>query len=562
MNGITIIVIAILALGLAYLLYGRWLAKEWGIDKDKKTPAYLYEDGVDYVPADPNIVFGHQFSSIAGAGPINGPIQAAMFGWLPVLLWIIIGGIFFGAVQDFVSMYASVRNKGKSIGYIIEKYIGKLGKKMFLIFCWLFCILVIAAFADIVAATFNGFGNANKDEPIRANASVATTSIIFIIEAIILGVILKKYRLKKWINTSIAIALLILGISLGLLFPFFLPGSSWHLFIFIYIAVATITPVWILLQPRDYLNSYLLVAMILAAVVGIFVFNPTINLEAFTSFNINGLNMFPFLFVTIACGAVSGFHALVSSGTSSKQVKNEAHILPISYGSMLMESLLAVIALIAVASFLPGEATAQGYITPAQIFAGAIANFLTQIGIPHDIIFTLINLAVSAFALTSLDSVSRIARLSFQELFSTEKPNWFVKLLTNNYVSTFITLAMAYTLAKVGYSAIWPLFGSSNQLLSVIALLACAVYLKNIKKKNVMLLAPIFIMMLVTFTALVQNIFNLINLFISGTGINLGNILQLIFAILILGLGASVTYVGLKKLYTKEENLHNHNINV
>ncbi|WP_010167777.1 carbon starvation protein A [Candidatus Epulonipiscium viviparus] len=555
MNGITMMAIAIVALGLAYILYGKWLEKTWGIDADKKTPAYEYEDGVDYVPADANVVFGHQFASIAGAGPINGPIQAAMFGWLPVLLWVIIGGIFFGAVQDFVSMYASVKNKGKTIGYLIEKYIGKLGKKMFLLFCWLFCILVIAAFADIVAATFDGFANSGAE--IEANGAVASTSMIFIAEAVALGFILKKYRFSKGINTSIAVALLVAGIALGMMFPIFVEGSSWHLIIFIYIGIATITPVWALLQPRDYLNSYLLVIMILAAVVGVFVANPEINMEMFTAFNVGGLSMFPFLFVTIACGAVSGFHSLVSSGTSSKQIKNEKHMLPISYGSMLLEVLLAVIALIAVASFASGEAAANGYTTPAQIFAGAIANFLNTLGLPHNVVFTLINLAVSAFALTSLDSVARIGRISFQELFidDTKKPNAVTTVLANKYFATLATLAMAYALAKLGYAAIWPLFGASNQLLSVIALLACAVYLKHAKKKNGMLIIPICVMMIITFSALAQNIIKLVILFGAGEGINTGNILQLIFAILIAGLGASVTYEGIKKLFKKDEDM-------
>lgn len=195
MNGITLMIIAIIVLGGGYLVYGRWLAKTWGIDDKAPTPAYTQEDGVDYVPADTNVVFGHQFASIAGAGPINGPIQAAVFGWVPVLLWILIGGVFFGAVQDFASMYASVKSKGKGIGSIIEQYIGKTGKKLFLLFCWLFCILVVAAFADVVAGTFNGYSA--EGATIKANGSVATTSMIFILEAVVLGMILRYAKLNK-----------------------------------------------------------------------------------------------------------------------------------------------------------------------------------------------------------------------------------------------------------------------------------------------------------------------------------------------------------------------------
>ena len=557
MNGILMMVIAIVVLGGAYLLYGRYLQNKWGIDPNAKTPAYELQDGVDYVPADTNVVFGHQFASIAGAGPINGPIQAAVFGWLPVLLWLLVGGVFFGAVQDFASMYASVKNKGRTIGYIIEEYIGKLGKKLFLLFCWLFCILVVAAFADVVAGTFNGFTvpevAGQAVEKISANGAVAMTSILFIFEAVALGMILKYAKLNKWVNTVIAIAMLVVAVVIGLNFPVYLTRETWHLFIFAYIFIASVVPVWALLQPRDYLNSYLLIFMIVGAVVGIFVSNPSCNLQAFTSFNVDGQYMFPILFVTIACGAVSGFHSLVSSGTASKQIKNEKNMLPVSFGAMLMESMLGVIALIAVASFAKGEAAAQGLTTQPQIFAGAIANFLSAVGLPHNLVFTLINLAVSAFALTSLDSVARIGRLSFQEFFLDEgvtddNMTPFQKVVTNKYFATVITLVLAFLLAKVGYAEIWPLFGSANQLLSV----ACAVFLKKTKRQGWMLWVPMFFMMAVTFTALGMTIYKLSGAF-ATTGLSLGNTLQLIFAVLLLILGVIVAVQGVKKLFEKNE---------
>ncbi|MBS7239885.1 MAG: carbon starvation protein A [Acetatifactor sp.] len=557
MSGILMMAIAIVVLGGAYLLYGRYLANKWGIDPNAKTPAYELEDGVDYVPADTNVVFGHQFASIAGAGPINGPIQAAMFGWLPVLLWILIGGVFFGAVQDFASMYASVKNKGRTIGYIIEEYIGKLGKKLFLAFCWLFCILVIAAFADVVAGTFNGFAlndAGEAAEKIQANGAVAMTSMLFILEAVGLGFIIKYCKLNKWVNTGIAILMLVAAVAIGLNVPVFLSRGIWHLIIFAYICIACVVPVWALLQPRDYLNSYLLIFMIVAAVIGIFIANPQCNLNAFNGFTVNGQYLFPILFVTIACGAVSGFHSLVSSGTASKQIKNEKNMLPVSFGAMLMESMLAVIALIAVASFASGEAAAQGLKTQPQIFAGAIANFLTAAGLPYSLVFTLINLAVSAFALTSLDSVARIGRLSFQEFFQEDDPakaSPISKVMTNKYFATVITLVLAYLLAKVGYAEIWPLFGSANQLLSALALIACAVFLKKTNRQGVMLWVPMFFMLVVTFSALGMTIVKLVNAFAAG-GLTVGTFLQLVFAVLLLILGVIVAGAGIRKLFVKK----------
>ena len=530
MNGITMMIIAIVVLGGAYLLYGRYLQNKWGIDPKAKTPAYEMEDGVDYVPADTNVVFGHQFASIAGAGPINGPIQAAIFGWLPVLLWILIGGVFFGAVQDFASMYASVKNKGRTIGYIIEAYIGKLGKKLFLLFCWLFCILVVAAFADVVAGTFNGFvaNDAGTVTKVAANGAVATTSMLFIFEAVALGFFLKYTKFNKWVNTAVAIILLVAAIALGLNFPMYVSLGTWHIIIFVYI------------------------------LIGVFVANPSCNLKAFTSFNVDGQYMFPILFVTIACGAVSGFHSLVSSGTASKQIKNEKNMLPVSFGAMLMESMLAIIALIAVASFADGEAAAQGLTTQPQIFAGAIANFLSVVGLPHSLVFTLINLAVSAFALTSLDSVARVGRLSFQEFFldsDTDEENMspFLKVVTNKYFATVITLVLAYMLTKVGYAEIWPLFGSANQLLSVLALVACAVFLKKTKRQGCMLWIPMVFMMAVTFTALGMTITKLSKALVT-TGLDLGNTLQLVFAVLLLILGVLVAIQGVKKLLEKTDD--------
>lgn len=561
MNGLTMMILAVVVLGGAYLIYGRYLAKKWGINPDSKTPAYEMEDGVDYVPADTNVVFGHQFASIAGAGPINGPIQAAMFGWLPVMLWILLGGVFFGAVQDFASMYASVKNKGRSIGYIIELYIGKLGKRLFLLFTWLFSILVVAAFADIVAGTFNGF-DANG-ATVTANGAVATTSLLFIVFAVGLGFYLKYTRFPKMLNTLFAIALLVLAVGLGLAFPIYVPQSAWLIFVFIYVIIACVTPVWALLQPRDYLNSYLLIAMIVGSVLGICVYNPSMNLPSVTAFKLTAANgsvsyLFPALFVTIACGAVSGFHSLVASGTASKQIKNEKNMLPVSFGAMLLESLLAITALIAAGFVATQEGLPAG--TPPQLFAQAISIFLTSLGLPESVCYTLITLAISAFALTSLDSVARVGRIAFQEFFTDdsiapEDQSPLNKVLTNKYFATILTLVLCYALSRAGYASIWPLFGSANQLLSALALIACAVFLKKTKRQGAMLWGPMVIMLGVTFTALALKITELVTA-LSGQFV-FGNALQLVFAVLLLILGVIVAFEGIKKLIGKDETSEN-----
>ena len=532
MNGIAIMAIAIVALVCGYIFYGKYLAKIWGVSDNVKTPAVEINDGIDYVPTKKQVVFGHQFASIAGAGPINGPIQAAVFGWVPVLLWCLIGGIFIGAVQDFSSMFASVRNKGRSIGIIIENYVGKTGKRLFLLFVYFFSILVVAAFSDIVAKSF-GVAETFSAEQNYANSQVACTSTLFIVAAVAIGFFIKLKQPGTALNPAVSIVALVLCIALGCLFPFSLPVNTWMILVFIYILIASVVPVWALLQPRDYLNSYLLVFMIAAAVVGIFVSNPAMELPAFTAFTTSAGSMFPILFVTVACGAVSGFHSLVSSETASKQVEKESDMLPISYGAMLVESLLGVVALVAVGSVAVVSSTFS---------------------------YTLISLAVSAFALTSLDSVARVGRLSFQELFLDKEdedisklPEW-KKILVNRWVASIIVLIPSFLLAKVGYAEIWALFGSANQLLSVLALAAVAVYLKKANKSNKMMFIPMFFMLAVTVVALIQMIVKNIATFgASATVSAFGQGMQIVLAVLLVALAVVVVIACCKKLFGKEE---------
>lgn len=561
MNGLLMIGIAILVLGGAYLTYGRWLANTWGIDPNAKTPAYTKEDGVDYIPTPKAVVFSHQFSSIAGAGPVTGPIIAAMFGWVPVLLWILIGGIFFGAVHDFGALYASVKNEGKSIGSIIEKYIGKAGRKFFFLFAWIFTLLVIAAFSDIVANTFNGI---NKDGSLNTpNAAAASISMLFIIVAMVFGVFIRYKKPNQGLQFIIGIILLISMLAIGITCPLYFGKSTWLIVTFIYLFLASITPMWLLMQPRDYLSAFLLIAMIIGAVLGVVVANPPMNLPAFTGFEVNGKLLFPTLFVTIACGAVSGFHSLVSSETSSKQVKNEKDMLTIGFGSMLLESLLGVVALVVVGYAAKGGVMPEG--TPFSIFAGNVAGFLGLLGIPQHVATCIMTMCVSALALTSLDSVARIGRMSLQELFADDSKeekdkSTFIRLMTNKYVATILTLVVGLILSLGGYNNVWPLFGAANQLLSALVLIALAVFLKTTNRKGFMLWAPMAIMLCVTFTALVQAVLAIgKKLFITGNFVFLTDGLQLIFALLLIGLGFMVAISCFKKLFGNNNEIDSKN---
>ncbi|GHV54069.1 carbon starvation protein A [Spirochaetia bacterium] len=557
MNGLALLIISVVVLALAYLLYGRYLARTWGINPAKKTPAQEFEDGMEYVPSSPAVVFGHEFTSIAGAGPINGPIIAAMFGWVPVLLWLLVGTVFFGAVHDFAALYTSVRNKGKSIGYVIELYVGKTGKRLFLIFVWLFSVLISAAFADIVAGTFAGLSP--QGAAIKTNASVATTSMLFIAAAIGLGFFIRKRKASDLASGIIAVDLLIVCIVLGIFFPLYLPKSIWLYLIFGYIFVASVVPVWALGQPRNYLNSFLFIAMILAAFIGVVFTRPEMSIPAFTGFEADGNYLFPTLFITIACGAISGFHSLVATGAASKEISNEKHMLPVSYGAMLIETLIAILALIAVGSLAYGGRMPAG--TPPVIFATAVSGFLHQLGLPDEISFTIVSLAVSSFVLTTLDTVARLGRLSFQELFAREteggsgsgKPALLAGILSNKSAASLFTLFSAYLLAIMGYENIWTLFGAANQLLAALTLIACALFLRKTRRNSFMLFVPTCIMLAVTFSSLVLTIRDKAAAIASGSFTVAVEGLQLFIAVLLLVLGIMVAVSCAVKLFGKDK---------
>ena len=571
MNTLVIVLLAAVVLFAAYVLYGRWLANKWGIDPKAKTPAVQKNDGKDYVPTNGWTVFSHQFSSIAGAGPVTGAIQAAAFGWVPVLLWVLLGGIFFGAVTDFGALYASVKNEGKSMGMLIEKYIGKLGRKLFLLFCWLFCGIVIAAFADMVAGTFNAYtvtdGVTQLAEAAQTNGAAGMVSIMFMVFAVVFGLVQKKWNLSGWKEAVVGLVCIAASFAIGMNCPLVYGKATWSYITFVYIFFAAVLPMWLLKQPRDYMTTFMFIGMIAGAAVGLLVAHPTMNLPAFTSFNTSLGSMFPILFVTVACGAVSGFHSLVSSGTSSKTVENEKDMLKVGYGAMVLESLLAVLALCVAGAAAAADGTpAAG--TPFQIFSRGVAGFFEMFGVPSYAATVFMTMCVSALALTSLDAVARIGRMSFQELFSVDDmahAEPWRKLLCNTYFSTALTLAFGFLLTQIGYANIWPLFGSANQLLSALVLITLCVFLKVTGRSNKMLFPPLVIMLCVTFTALVQRLLAMVQAIRTAASttipagettwgaVFIANGLQLIIAVLLIVLGLTIVVNALKS-YAKSKS--------
>ena len=562
MSAIIILIIGIVLLALGYIFYGSWLAKQWGVDPNKETPAHTNYDGTDFVPANPAVLMGHHFSSIAGAGPINGPIQAAVFGWLPVFLWVVIGGIFFGAMHDFGSLFASIRHNGGSIGEVIKDSMGPRAQKLFIIFALLVLILVIASFTAVVAGTFAseadsvitvGMGN------VSAKASTATTSLLFIVIAFIFGFFVYRKNAKIGPATIIGVlgivAITAIGLNVGINFG----RTFWVLFIAVYVVVASLLPVWMLLQPRDYLSSFLLYGMMIIAIVGIFGSNMTVDLPMVTGWQgLTGTTLFPTLFITVACGAVSGFHSLIGSGTTSKQLNSEKDAKVIGYGAMIVESGLAIISLIAIGVVFAETNIGGGdkfqLSAPPTIFAGGIATMVSKFAGEgaYGVVYTLLTLAVSVFALTSLDSGCRLARYMFAELLIPEGKTrddltGIAKVFAGPWASTLIMVVVGCGMGFMGLSQIWGVFGAANQLLAGIAMLAVATWLGNIGKNNKMFFVPMVFMLAATITALVQTIIKKVGMIGAGAAA-WGDWFQMIWSIGLVVLAVVLVVEGVKVL--------------
>lgn len=548
MTGLEIMLIAIVVLAVGYFGYAKWLEKTWGIDLKRPTPAVSKNDGKDFSPASRWTVFAHQFTSITGAGPVTGPIIAAMFGWLPALLWMLVGGVFFGAVQDFTALYASVKNGGRSIGMIIEDYVGRTGRRLFLLFCWLFTMLVIAAFCDMVANTFNGFSKTGAE--LMPNAAAASISLLYMFVAVLFGLYLKYCKPLAGVQFVVGVVLMVAMLAVGIAFPVYADALTWRYVVFAYLFAASVMPMWLLKTPRDYLSMFLLIGMIVCGVAGVCIQNPTINMPAYVGFTVKNLDLFPILFVTVACGAVSGFHSLVSSGTSSKMVASEGDMRLVGYGSMCVEVVLGVVSLIVVCAAANNGVLPAG--TPFQTFSHSVASFLTTIfGVPQQIAACILTMCVSALALTSVDAVARIGRMSLQELFTPsegEEKNAVQKLFTNTVFSTVLTLLGGYALCIAGYMSIWPLFGSANQLLSALVLTGLAVFLKSTGRKGWMLYGPMAIMFVVTMTALIEQIIKIFGAISAGNFVLMVHGLQLVVAVALIVLALLVVYHCVLKL--------------
>lgn len=486
---------AVIFLFAGYVFYGKMLGRIYELNDKKPTPAHMLKDGIDHVPTGKPILLGHHFSSIAGAGPIIGPISGAMFGWLPVLLWIIIGSIFLGGVHDFSSLVSSIRNKAMSLGELIKNLMGRRGKFLFLIFSWLTLVLVIAVFLELTKTSF------------VQSPGIATSSILYVILAIAMGIMLYKIKLPLLHTTLVCLIFLFAFIYVGQKFPLNQSENFWVYALAFYCFLASVLPVWFLLQPRDYLSSFLLYASAIGGFIGIIIGGYKITYPMYTAFNISGSYLYPILFVTVACGAISGFHSLVSAGTTSKQLNKESDAKLIGYGGMIIEGLVAVIALSTV-MIISKEKYAELIANPLAVYANGMGLFLSKLGFSAKFGENFAILALSTFILTTLDTATRIGRYALSELLGE-----YIAIFKNKYLSTLITItaALFLVLAKSydlqgnlipAWKIIWPVFGASNQLLASLALLSATLYLISKKKRCLITLLPLLFMLPMTIFAL------------------------------------------------------------
>ncbi|MFA5033910.1 MAG: carbon starvation protein A [bacterium] len=505
---VSVVLVSIVVLGLGYIFYGKFLANKFDINNSNVTPACQINDGIDYVPAKPQLLLGQHFSAIAAAGPIVGPILAGLlFGWLPALLWILIGSIFIGGVHDFSSLVASIKHKASSIGEIVKEHMSRKAHILFLIFVWFSLVYVIVAFTDITAQTFKTVAN-----DVAFGPGVAASSILYIIVAIIMGILLYKFKSNLGITTAIFLPVVLFIIWLGPHLPQSILGSlgnvttkQWDVFLLIYCFVASIVPMWILLQPRGYLGGWLLYLTIAVCLIGALfggfrIQYPAFNVEGLKSI-VNGTPLFPILFITIACGACSGFHGIVSSGTTSKQIAKESDAKIVGYGAMLLEGLVAVLALATLMMLPKGNEVLKS--DPNLIYARGIAGYLGLIGVGFTIAFPFALLAFSTFVYDTLDVCTRLARYIFQEIFG-------VSSRIGGIIATLVTLSVPLvflmTTQEKGYLVAWPIFGTSNQLLASLILMTISVWLVKKGKNAIFTIIPMVFMMIMTFWSLILKI--------------------------------------------------------
>lgn len=493
---LALFIITLVCFAIAYKWYGGFQSRFYGLDPKKETPAKEFQDNIDYCPAHPAVLMGHHFASIAGAGPVVGPIAAAaVLGWLPTFLWIIVGCIFFGGVHDMGALVASIRHKGMSIGEVVRQWIGARGHKLFLAFTWLSLTLVIAVFLELAAQTF------------AADPAVAFTATLYIFMAMVFGVAIYRFNISLKISTIIMIPILFGALVFGIdstwvQVTFAMSVDFWRWVLIAYIFAASILPVWLLLQPRDYLASYMLYFSVFLGGVGM-IFGGAgyeVKLPAFKGFiTPAGDWLWPLLFITVACGAISGFHSLVASGTTSKQLSRETDAVAVGYGAMLLEGVVGVIALGTI--MMLGDMPKGG---PTVVYGQGLGQFATLLGISPRLGTAIGLLALNSFILTSLDTATRLARYQLQE---------FTGMSLNKYLATAISVAVALALifVKTGkvaaWQMIWPVFGATNQLVAAIALLALGVWvIRALKKDAGFIMYPMGFMLVTTIVALVQMI--------------------------------------------------------
>ena len=547
MNGLLILLLSALVLAGGYWLYGRWIERSWGIDPAAAPPSVRLRDHWDFVATRSWVLLAHEFVSVCAVLVVFGPLLAARWGWVPVLAWILLGGVLIGGVQEYCVVYVSVKSRGQTLDALLERFAGLRWKKVFLVFAWLLCVLAIAAFADIAARTLDGYVTVDEPDPVRGRA--ATVMLLLYVFALLVGLAARYSKISTWGTRAITVTILVCSSMLGMLFPAALRPSLWHIIILSFALLSAAGPVWLTLHPRTHLHTFLYGLLLLLLLAGLIFGHRPMVLPAFTGFTSEGETLYPWLFVILTTGAVSGLQALTASNVIARQIGGEGRMRRVAFGGVMLVSFAAVVVLVCAGTQLDAAAL-SGAQEPGKLFLSAVRGVLSRIGISAEISDSLFVLLIACLCIGALETLARAARICWEQFFDygDAEPTRLQSLTANGWIGAGITLLAALGLCRIGYSAVWPLFGCAVQALSAIALLICAIWLRRTGRAGGWVWVPMIFMLLVSLTALIAAIYEGVMSVAGGSAHLFADILRIVLGLAVFVVTVLLSFQSFRSL--------------
>lgn len=550
MNGFLILLLSAAALCAGYWLYGKRIERSWGVDPEAATPAIRRRDRTDFMVTRSRVLLAHEFVTVCAVLVIFGPAVAARYGWLPVLAWILLGSVFIGGVMEYTAVYVSVKSRGLTLGGLFERFGSLRWKRLFLVFAWALCVVTVAVFADIAARTLNGFIDLEELDTVQGSAG--TVVLLLYGFAVLVGLAGRYSQIKPWATRAITFTILLCSFMLGLLFPIAVHPTLWHTLILGFAVLSASGPVWLTLHPRAHMHTFLYIGLLLLAVVGIVFGGGRLTLPAVTGFVAEGKPLFPWLFVAVTCGAASGLQALTASSVISRQLRSEGRMHRIAYGAVMAEAFVAVIVLVCVAAGWGAAGLAE---EPGAVFISGVGAVLAKLGISQEVSGSLYSLLIACMCIGALETLARAARVSWQEFFDygKQEPNLIRLALTNPWVGGGVTLLAALGIARIGYSAVLPLVGIGSLALGALALLICAVWLRDSGRSVTWLWPPMVLLFLISMTALVLTVVESVLSIVGGGGDLIADAVRAVLSLAVFVTLALLGYQGFRRLLEPEE---------